>query len=99
MSRPAPRPFAIAVEALRDRLEPAGGLAGVQRVWHAVAGDAIAAAARPVALRGGVLTVECESAVWAQELQLIGPDLVAQLSDRLGDAELQSIRSTVAGPR
>ena len=43
----------------------AGGLGARRRA------RAIAAAARPTAEREGVLTVTCEAAVWAQELELM----------------------------
>ena len=57
--------------ALVDELAPATLLARVQQAWPAAAGPAIAAAARPVAEHEGVLTVTCEAAVWAQELELM----------------------------
>jgi len=98
MSRRAPRPFSFAIEDLRERIAPPGGLAAAQQAWRSVAGDAIADAATPVALREGVLTVECESAVWAQELQLIGPDLAARLGEQIGDPDLQAVRA-VTGRR
>jgi len=92
MSRRAPRPFSIAIEDLRGRLEPAGGLAGVQSTWRAAAGEAIAAAAQPVSLRGGVLTLECESSVWAQEIQMMGDELAERLRQAVPDAGVQKIR-------
>jgi predicted nucleic acid-binding Zn ribbon protein len=58
----------------------------VQACWPAAVGPAIAAEAEPVGERGGVLTVACRSAVWAQELQLLGPDLLGRLNEALGGA-------------
>ncbi len=69
MSRLAPRPLSAALTPLVAQLTPATLLARVQQAWPAAAGEAIAAAARPAALRDGVLIVHCEAAVWAQELQ------------------------------
>ena len=40
-------------------------------MWPRVAGERFARAAEPVAERDGVITVACESAVWAQELDLL----------------------------
>ena len=55
-------------------------LAEVQRAWPSAAGDAFAAQAQPVAERGGVVTVACASAVWAQELDLISERVVERLN-------------------
>ena len=65
-------PLAGAVEALAARLEPQTPLGAVQRAWPEVAGEVVAAEAEPVAERGGVVTIACRSAVWAQELTLLG---------------------------
>jgi len=53
---------------------------------------AIAAASRPVAERAGVLTVACEAAVWAQELELMGEELVVRLNRELGEESISSLR-------
>ena len=87
MSRAAPRPLSTALGELTATLAPATTLARVQGVWDAVAGPAVAAAARPSAERDGVLTVRCESAVWAQELHLMAAQLITRLNLAL-DAEL-----------
>ena len=75
------------VEALTGRLAPATLLGDVQRVWEQAAGPAIAArgrAGRPSA--SGTVTLRCSSAVWMQEIDLMGPELVAQLNARSGRA-------------
>jgi len=67
-----------------------------------VAGDAISAEAAPVAEHGGKLTIECRSAVWAGELELLGPDLLRRLNETLGQADraaLTSLRVRVGGAR
>ena len=92
MSRLAPRPLATPVQALTASLAPATTLARVQEVWDRVVGPAVAAAARPASERGGVLTVICEAAVWAQELDLMGPELIARLNAELGADALRSLR-------
>jgi predicted nucleic acid-binding Zn ribbon protein len=68
VSRLAPRPLALALADLSQTLAPATTLARVQQAWEQVAGEAVAAAARPSAEHDGVLTVTCEASVWAQEL-------------------------------
>jgi predicted nucleic acid-binding Zn ribbon protein len=92
MSRLAPRRLAVPVEAFTAELAPATTLARVHQVWERVLGPAIAGSARPSAERDGVLTVICESAVWAQELDLMAPELVARLNAELGDGALRQLR-------
>lgn len=97
-TRRAPRPLATAAEALAARLAPATLLAAVQRVWEQAAGPAIAAEARPVSEREGTLTLRCSSAVWMQEIDLMGPALVAQINRELGSERVRAVRC-VAGDR
>ena len=99
MSRRAPRPAALAIEALADRLAPQTLLAQVQRLWPDVVGDTIAAEATPTSDRSGTLQVTCRSAVWAQELDLMGPDLVGRLNAALGWDAVVALRCSAAPPR
>jgi predicted nucleic acid-binding Zn ribbon protein len=92
MSRIAPRPRAAPIEALTAELAPATTLARVQQVWERTLGPAIASYARPASERDGVLTVICEAAVWAQELELMGPELIARLNAELGEDTLRRLR-------
>jgi predicted nucleic acid-binding Zn ribbon protein len=97
MRRRSPRPVATAVEALAARLEPATTLGSVQRVWPEVVGDAIASEASPTGERGGVVTVTCRAAVWAQELDLMAPDVVTRLNAALGAEAVRSLRCVATG--
>jgi predicted nucleic acid-binding Zn ribbon protein len=90
--RPAPRPLTHALERLTSALAPATTLARVQEVWESAAGDAIAAAARPVAERDGVLTVLCEASVWAHELELMAGEVVPRVNAALGAALVRELR-------
>jgi predicted nucleic acid-binding Zn ribbon protein len=90
--RIAPRPLSTAIQSLTATLAPATTLARVQEIWPRAAGPAIAAAARPTAERGGVLTVTCEAAVWAQELDLMAEELILRLNDALGEKALRELR-------
>lgn len=92
MSRAAPRRLATPLQALTADLAPASTLARVQGIWERAVGPAISAAARPTAERDGVLTVICDAAVWAQELDLMGPDLIHRLNDALGGDALRRLR-------
>ena len=91
-SRHRPRQIALALDLARADWEPETVLAEVQRVWRGVVGDAIAAEASPERVRGGVLTVACSASVWAQELELMGPDIVARVNGALGSEALSRLR-------
>jgi predicted nucleic acid-binding Zn ribbon protein len=81
--RLAPRALSVALAGVVRETEPATLLARVQAVWPDVAGPGLAASAAPVSERDGVVTVACESAVWAHELELLGPDLLSRFGDAL----------------
>jgi predicted nucleic acid-binding Zn ribbon protein len=44
-----------------------------------------------------VITVSCEASVWAQELDLMGPQLVASLNARLGGEAVRRLRCVAVG--
>jgi predicted nucleic acid-binding Zn ribbon protein len=97
--RRVPVPVAGAVEALAARLEPVTPLAAVQRAWPEAVGPAVAAEAEPVSERAGVVTVRCRSAVWAQELTLLAPDLVGRLNAAIGEDRVTELRCTAGAGR
>ncbi len=99
MRRRAPVPVSGAVERLAQQLEPMTPLAAIQRAWPATVGAAVAAEAEPVSERGGVVTVRCRSAVWANELTLLAPELVGRLNDAIGDAKVTELRCTAGAGR
>jgi predicted nucleic acid-binding Zn ribbon protein len=90
--RLAPRSIALALDRLRTEWEPDTLLAAVQRVWLSTVGQTIADAARPTAERGGVLTVSCEAAVWAHELDLMAPAIVERLNEALPSGAIERLR-------
>jgi predicted nucleic acid-binding Zn ribbon protein len=92
MRRLAPRPIGLALDGLRTEWEPDTLLAQVQRVWPAAVGQTIAEAAEPTAERGGVLTVACAAAVWAQELDLMAPTILERLNEALGSGGVDRLR-------
>ena len=87
MRRLAPRALRLALPGAIVNAQPATLLARVQALWPEVAGAALAAATAPVAEREGVVTVACESSLWAQELDLLQRDLLDRMSDPSGPAE------------
>jgi len=99
MRRRGPRPVGIALEGLTDAIAPATLLAEVQRVWPRVAGERFARAAEPVAERDGVITVACESAVWAQELDLLSERVIGAVNEAIGRPAVRRLRPQAAPPR
>jgi predicted nucleic acid-binding Zn ribbon protein len=99
VSRIAPRPLSLIVHELTATLAPASTLARVQEVWERVAGPAVAASARPTGERDGVLTVTCEAAVWAQELDLMAGELLPRLNAALAAERIRELRCRTGGFR
>jgi predicted nucleic acid-binding Zn ribbon protein len=99
MRRLAPRSIASALDGLRSEWEPDTLLAAVQRVWPATVGETIAEAAQPTAERGGVLTVACDAAVWAQELDLMAPAILERLNEALPSGGVERLRCVAVPPR
>jgi predicted nucleic acid-binding Zn ribbon protein len=97
--RLAPRSLSVALERVVPDIAPTTLLARVQQAWPEAAGPATAAAASPLSERDGVVTVACESGGWAQQLELLGPDLLAGLEEALGEPAVRKFRFVVgSGP-
>jgi len=87
----------LAFSELADELAPKTLLAEVQRVWSSTVGEAIAGEARPTAERGGVVTISCSASVWAQELDLMAPQIVTRLNGSLARGSVQRLRCVAVG--
>jgi predicted nucleic acid-binding Zn ribbon protein len=74
-------------------------LATVQSAWARAVGEQLAAVATPTSERGGILTVECAEAVWAQELDLMQEALLGRLREELGDKAPEELRFRVNSER
>jgi predicted nucleic acid-binding Zn ribbon protein len=99
MRRRAPRPLSAALSGLTGQLAPRTTLGEVQRVWPSVVGPAVAREASPTTERGGTLTITCRSSVWAQELDLMAPELVGRLNEQLGEGRITALRCVASPPR
>ncbi len=88
-----------AVGQLVRGLQPASSLAEVQRVWPGAVGPALAARATPTAARDGIVSVTCESAVWAHELTLMSGELIGLLDLQLGVGTVRELRCGAAPGR
>jgi predicted nucleic acid-binding Zn ribbon protein len=91
--RPAARSFAPALERAAEAVMPKTLLAEVQRVWPAAAGPRLAEVATPVSEHAGVIRVRCGSAVWAQQLDLLGPTVVEAVNRELGRPAVSGLRA------
>jgi predicted nucleic acid-binding Zn ribbon protein len=96
--RRTPRPLATALGEALERAEPATLLAAVQSAWAGAVGEAIAREATPVAERSGVVIVACRSSAWAQELDLLGAQILEKIRLELPDqSALEGLRFTASG--
>jgi predicted nucleic acid-binding Zn ribbon protein len=68
--------------------------------WEKLVGEDIAAHARPISLRGGVLTLEVENPAWATQLRYMSEDLLGRITGSArpggGRIEVSEIRIRVA---
>ena len=94
-----PRPLGAALHQARARAEPRTLLAATQSAWPTAAGARVAAEAEPVAERDGVVTIACRSATWAQELDLLHPELLQRLNGVLCEADPDAIDAPVRALR
>jgi predicted nucleic acid-binding Zn ribbon protein len=97
--RRSPRPLGAALGEVRERAAPRTLLAAAQTAWSAAAGQAVAAQADPVAERDGIVTIACRSATWAQELDLLQPELVERLNATLSGVDSGASGGPVRGLR
>ena len=59
----------------------------------------MATEAAPVVERGGLVTVACRSATWAQELDLLQLDLIERLNAAVSQADPDGPEAPVSGLR
>jgi len=60
-------------------------------VWEEAVGPQIAARARPIRIRDGVLEVRVDHPVWMQQLQLLKPKILTQLNALLGEEVIDDL--------
>lgn len=83
--RKQPKPIGGPLDRLTADLAPATPLARIQAVWPNAVGDRISAACDPEDEQEGILTVSCESAVWAQQLTMMQSEILDKLEGLLPD--------------
>ena len=89
------RPIADYISRYKKVSAPDNYLAQIQSIWNEAVGDAIASNSHPNSERDGVVRVTCTSSVWAQELELMSPQIVEKVNEILGDSWLKGIEARV----
>lgn len=88
-----PRSLGSALDGVLQRVEPQTPLARLQRVWPAAVGEGVAPHATPTAMApDGTVTVSCDAAVWAQEVDLLSYEIIGRLNDELGPETVRELR-------
>lgn len=64
--------------------------------WTRAAGAPMASAARPSAFFNGVLTVDCASSIWANELTYLGGQILARMNELTPGQPVRRLRFVVA---
>ena len=60
-------------------------------VWDQLVGEQIAARARPLKLRKGVLEVQVDHPVWMQQLQMLKPTILEKINAKIPNAGITDI--------
>lgn len=60
--------------------------------WAEIVGPETAAHAQPVGIEEGVLTVQCDSTAWAQQLRLMSTTVLASIAERFPAAGIEATR-------
>ncbi|HZO77173.1 MAG TPA: DUF721 domain-containing protein [Solirubrobacteraceae bacterium] len=94
----SPHLLSGSLDMLAQQLAPDTVLAKIQRAWPDAVGAAIAQHAKPVAERAGVLTISCESSVWAQELDLMSQGILERVNESLGSGRITRLRCVAGAP-
>ena len=63
--------------------------------WGQIVGPEVAARCRPSSLKGGVLKVRTESAVWASEVRYLSADVIRRINTELGKEIVREIKPWV----
>jgi predicted nucleic acid-binding Zn ribbon protein len=96
---PAPIRAAIAEVAAGLGVEQPLETARIFNCWETVVGVELASRCRPTSLRGGVLRVRMESAVWASEIRYLADEIIKRVNRAVGSNVVHEIKPWVASRR
>jgi len=80
-----------------DRLAH-GDEARAYAAWARAVGGPVAAGTKPRAFRRGLLTVECASSVWANELTYLGPQILRRMEEVAPGHPVERLRFIIGSP-
>jgi predicted nucleic acid-binding Zn ribbon protein len=98
--RAGPRPIGESLGRVTDSLgmPTPSALEGVFGRWAEVVGEQVAAHARPLSLKEGVLAVGVDQPGWATQLRYLEADLLARLATVVGEGVVSRIEVRVRPP-
>ena len=96
---PPPRRVADSLDPLLRRLGGGSAVATAKVFagWESAVGAAVAAHARPVALRGTTLVVGVDAPAYATQLRMMTPQLLARLAELVGPTAVDGVEVRVRG--
>jgi predicted nucleic acid-binding Zn ribbon protein len=96
-----PRPVAASIDRAAAALGAprASALHKVFVCWPELVGPAIAAHARPLSLKDGVLTIGVDQPGWATQLRYLEATLLTQLAAAVGEGLVARVELRVVPPR
>jgi predicted nucleic acid-binding Zn ribbon protein len=92
---PVPLSDALATVGAEFGLAPGGAHATLDARWDEVMGADVAAHARLVSVRDGVLTVAVDDPIWATQLRYLEPAVVTRARALLGPSVVERLRVRV----
>jgi len=93
MPKPIPRLDQLLQDALQgSALEPGLRRQGALDAWEDIVGPQIAQHSRAIGLSDGVLLVQVDGSVWAQELAMLRGHIQARLDEQLGSGTVREVR-------
>jgi hypothetical protein len=92
--RKAPEPIASTIGALIDQLDSEGHFAIVRLIsaWPEVVGETISRRTEVVGLKFHTAVIKVSGAMWIQELNLLKPQILDRLRERIGEDTVRDLR-------
>ncbi|MGQ0679007.1 MAG: DciA family protein [Actinomycetota bacterium] len=98
MRDPSPIGGALASLAGEWGMEHPMHSAMLLRSWERIVGKEVAARCRPTSLRGGVLRVRTDSAVWASEFRYLAAEVARRINAAAGQQIVKEVKPWLGPP-